>query len=79
MIIIKAWMSLNFSRIPPLTVELAALECLKNQHIILLASSIASIFDWIFFILVDYQDYHKDWDEFKFRPDQTSDSGVSCP
>ena len=29
-------MSLNFSPIPPLTAELAALECLKNQHIILL-------------------------------------------
>ena len=31
---IKAWMSSNFSQIPPLTVEVAALECLKNQHIL---------------------------------------------
>ena len=35
-ITIKAWMSSNFSRIAPLTVELADLECLKNQRIILL-------------------------------------------
>ena len=29
--IIKAWMGLNFSKIPSLTSELAALERLKNQ------------------------------------------------
>ena len=28
---IKAWMSLNFGKIPPLTSELAALERLKNH------------------------------------------------
>ena len=28
---IKAWMNLNFSKIPSLTKELAALERLKNQ------------------------------------------------
>ena len=77
-ITIKAWMNLNFSLIPPLTAELAALECLKNQHIILLALCCYH-FDWIFFIHAGNQDYHKDWDEFTFRPDRTSDSGVSCP
>ena len=34
---IKAWMSSNLGRIPPLTLELAALERLKKRHIILLA------------------------------------------
>ena len=34
---IKAWMSSNFGRIPLLTSELAALEPLKKQHLILLA------------------------------------------
>ena len=29
---IKAWMSMNFGRIPSLTMELAALERLKKQH-----------------------------------------------
>ena len=28
---IKAWMILNVGKIPSLTAELAALECLKNQ------------------------------------------------
>ena len=32
---IKAWMSLNFVKIPSLTSELAALEHLKNQWIML--------------------------------------------
>ena len=27
----KAWMGLNFGKIASLTLELAALECLKNQ------------------------------------------------
>ena len=27
----KAWMGLNFGKIPSLTLELAALECVKNQ------------------------------------------------
>ena len=35
--IIKAGMSSNFIQILILTVELAVLECLKNQHTILLA------------------------------------------
>ena len=34
-ITIKAWMSLNFGQIPLPTMELAALEHLKNQCIIL--------------------------------------------
>ena len=33
----KAWMSSNLGRIPPLTSELVALERLKKRHIILLA------------------------------------------
>ena len=39
-IAIKACVSLSFCQTPPLTAELAALECLKNH-------SSASIFDWI--------------------------------
>ena len=29
--VMKAWMGLNFGKIPSLTSELAALECVKNQ------------------------------------------------
>ena len=32
---IIAWMSLNFGKVPPLTIEVAALELLKNQIIML--------------------------------------------
>ena len=31
----KAWMGLNFGKIPSLTSELAALESVKNQRIVL--------------------------------------------
>ena len=34
---IKAWMNSDFGQIPSLTTELATLECLKNQRIIVLA------------------------------------------
>ena len=36
---VKAWITLNFGRIPSLTSELAALERLKKRNIIFLASS----------------------------------------
>ena len=32
-----------------------------------------------FFILVGNEDMHKILDEFEFRPDRTTDYGVSCP
>ena len=34
---------------------------------------------WIFFILAGNKDNYNISDEFKFRPDPTSDCGVSCP
>ena len=45
---VKAWMGLNFGKIPSLTSELAALE---HQKINELCCDHSSIFDWIFFIL----------------------------
>ena len=39
----------------------------------------AFIFDWVFFILADYEDNHNISDKFEFGPDSTKDSGVSCP
>ena len=38
-----------------------------------------SIFSPILFILADNEDMHKISDEFEFRPDRTTDYGVSCP
>ena len=54
--------------------ELAALERLKNRHHIF---SIAM--DPILFKLAGNEDMHNILDEFEFRPDLTTDYGVSCP
>ena len=37
------------------------------------------VFDPILFILAGNEDMHKISDEFEFRPDRTTDYGVSCP
>ena len=67
---IKAYMSLNFGQIPPLTTELAALELLKN---------ISVDIDPIFFKLAGNKDMHNIMNAFEFRPDRTTDYRVSCP
>ena len=72
---IKAYKSLNFGQIQPLTTELAALERLKNlwHHVI------SVDIDPIFFKLAGNKDMHNIMNEFEFRPDRTIDYGVSCP
>ena len=72
---IKAWMSLNLGQIPPLTFELAALERLKNRIYHFFSVAI----DPILFKLAGNEDMHNILDAFEFRPDQTTDCGVSCP
>ena len=63
---IKAYMSLNLGQIPPLTMELAALERLKNRchHVI------SVDVDPIFFKLAGNKDMHNIINEFEFRPDR---------
>ena len=55
--------------------ELAALECLRNRrhHFVSIAV------DPILFKLAGNEDMHNILDEFEFRPDLTTDYGVSCP
>ena len=72
---IKAWMSLNLGQIPPLTMELAALEHLKNQRHHFFSVAI----DPILFKLAGNEDIHNILDVFEFWPDLTTDYGVSCP
>ena len=72
---IKAWTSLNLGQIPPLTMELAALERLKDRRHHFFSFAI----DPILFKLTGNEDMHNILDEFEFRPDQTTDYGVSCP
>ena len=72
---IKAWMSLNFGQVPSLAMELAALERLKNRchHVIFVDTGP------IFFKIAGNKDMHNIMNEFEFRPDRTTDYGVSCP
>ena len=70
--ILAGYMSLNFGQIPPLTTELAAIEHLKK--------SMSSVdIDPMFFKLAGNKDMHNIMIEFEFRPDRTTDYGVSCP
>ena len=71
-------MSSNLGQIRPLTAELAALECLKI-NILCCGHSSIFVFQWILFILAGNKDNYNISDEFEFRPDPTSDCGVSCP
>ena len=68
---IKAWMSLNLGQIPPLTMELAALD--RRHHFFSVA------IDPILFKLAGNEDMHNILDEFEFQPDLTTDYGDSCP
>ena len=69
-------MDSNFSQIRSLTVELAALECLKNLFFF---HSSSFNFDQNFFILGSNKDSHNILDEFEFQPDSTLDCRVICP
>ena len=71
----KAWMSLNLGQIPPLTMESAALGRLKIRRHHFFSVAI----DPIHFKLAGNEDMHNTFDEFEFRPDRTTDYGVSCP
>ena len=72
---IKAYTSLKFRQIPPLTTELAALERLKNRchHVI------SVDIDLIFFKLAGNKNMHNIMNEFEFLPERTTDYGVRCP
>ena len=69
-------MSSNFDQIRPLTAELSALSAL---NILCCGHPSIFFFHWIFFILAGNKNNYNILDEFEFRPDLTSDCGVSCP
>ena len=80
---IRACMSSKFGRIRPRTTELAALERRKKfpdlQWGKLCHHIFSAVFDRILFILAGNEDMHKSLEGFEFRPDPTTDYGVSCP
>ena len=71
---IKAWMSLNLGQIPPLTMELAALERLKNRCHPVISVDIHPIF----FKLAGNKDMHNIMNEFEFRPDRTTTTELAA-
>ena len=81
---IRACMSSKFGRIRLRTTELAALERQKKKSHRLIMGKLRhhiflAVFDRILFIVAGNEDMHKSLDEFEFRPDPTTDYGVSCP
>ena len=69
--------------IVPLTMELSALERLKNSHRIIMGKCCLHVSSFIFNRIIikvaGNQDRYKRLDEFDFRPDQTTHFGVTCP
>ena len=51
----------------------------ESSHRVILEKTGSPFFSAIFFILADNDDMHESSDKFKFRPDWTTDCGVSCP
>ena len=70
----KSLMSLNLGQTPPLTMELAVLERLKNRRHHFFSVAV----DPILIKLTGNEDMHNILDEFEFWPDRTTDYGVSC-
>ena len=68
-------MSLDFGQIQLLTTVLAAFERLNNWSHHLISVDI----DLILFKLAGNKDMHNIMDEFEFRPDRSTQYGVSCP
>ena len=54
----------------------------KNSHRLIMGEMLLALyrlkFNWIFLILAGKDDNHKSLDEFKFRPDPTTDCRVNC-
>ena len=68
----------KFSQIGPPTAELAAFECLKNPHGLIMGKRcchfFSAIHDRIHFILAGNNDIHESLDEFEIWPDPTTGS-----
>ena len=72
----RAGTSLNFSLIGPPTAELAALECLKNPHRLIIGKGclhfFSAVLDRILFILAGNDNIHESLEEFEIWLDLTT-------
>ena len=71
----RAWMSLKFSQIQPL-VSMVTERVLMGKTV---SPLFLHVFHPFLFILAGDDDMHESSEEFEFRPDWTTDCGVSCP
>ena len=82
MLYIRAWMSSKFGWIGSQTTEVAALGRMKKSHRLIMEKTTSSyllrFFHRILSILAGNEDKHKSLNEFEFRIDPTSNSGVTC-
>ena len=55
----------------------------ESSHRVIMEKTVSPLFSAVFhpilFILAGNDDMHESSDEFEFRPDWTTDCGVSCP
>ena len=81
MICIRTRSSSKFDKIRPPTAELAALECLKNPHRLIMGKQcchfFSAIVDQILFIFAGKDEIHKSLDKFEIQQDQIIDHRVS--
>ena len=81
MICMRTQRSSKFGQIRPPTAELAALECLKNSHRLIMGEQcchfFSAIVDQILFIFSGNDDIHKNLDKFEIQPDQVTEHRVS--
>ena len=74
-------MSSYLSQIRPWTLDCGVIcpWVFAKINILCCGHSSIFVFQWIFFILAGNKNNYNISDEFEFRPDLTSDCGVSCP
>ena len=68
-------MSLKFGKIQPLVSIVTDSVMMKKT----VSQLVLSCFNPFLFILAGNYNMHESLDEFEFRPDLTTDCGVSCP
>ena len=71
----RAWVSLKFGQIQPLVSMVTDSVMMKKRCL----HFFSAIFHLFLFILAGNDDMHESLDEFEFRPDWTTDCGVSRP
>ena len=71
----RTWITLKFGQIKPLVSMVTDRVMLEKKCL----HFFSAVFHPFLFILAGNDDMHQSSDEFEFRPEWTTDCGVSCP